>query len=34
MNRLSRQTGEDWNTLKKMIRQKDIRIMAVNVSTT
>lgn len=34
VDRLSRLTGEDWNTLKKMIRQKDIRVMAVNVPTT
>ncbi len=25
VDRLSRLVGEDWNTLKKMIRQKDIR---------
>ncbi|VCZ14172.1 hypothetical protein BANRA_05145 [Escherichia coli] len=31
---LSRPVGEDWNTLKKMIRQKDIRVVAVNVPTT
>ncbi|ECN2954514.1 resolvase, partial [Salmonella enterica subsp. enterica serovar Typhimurium] len=29
VDRLSRLSGEDWNTLKKMIRQKDIRVMAV-----
>ena len=34
VDRLSRLSGEDWNTLKKMIRQKDIRVMAVNVPTT
>lgn len=34
VDRLSRLTGEDWNKLKKMIRQKDIRVMAVNVPTT
>lgn len=34
VDRLSRLTGEDWNSLKKMIRQKDIRVMAVNVPTT
>lgn len=34
VDRLSRLTGEDWNTLKKMIRQKDIRVVAVNVPTT
>ncbi|SYI53192.1 resolvase [Klebsiella pneumoniae] len=34
VDRLSRLVGEDWNTLKKMIRQKDIRVVAVNVPTT
>lgn len=34
VDRLSRLTGEDWNILKKMIRQKDIRVLAVNVPTT
>lgn len=34
VDRLSRLTGEDWNSLKKMIRQKDIRVVAVNVPTT
>ncbi len=34
VDRLSRTVGEDWNTLKKMIRQKDIRVVAVNVPTT
>ncbi|HFK4837482.1 MULTISPECIES: recombinase family protein, partial [Enterobacteriaceae] len=34
VDRLSRLSGEDWNKLKKMIRQKDIRVMAVNVPTT
>ncbi|MEA0983803.1 recombinase family protein, partial [Salmonella enterica] len=34
VDRLSRLSGEDWNTLKKMIRQKDIRVMAVNVPMT
>lgn len=34
VDRLSRLTGEDWNSLKKMIRHKDIRVMAVNVPTT
>lgn len=28
VDRLSRLTGEDWNSLKKLIRQKDIRVMA------
>ncbi len=31
---LSRLVGEDRNTPKKMIRQKDIRVVAVNVPTT
>lgn len=34
VDRLSRLAGEDWNSLKKMIRHKDIRVMAVNVPTT
>ncbi|HBE9082548.1 TPA: recombinase family protein [Yersinia enterocolitica] len=34
VDRLSRLAGEDWNRLKKMIRHKDIRVMAVNVPTT
>ncbi|WLS81250.1 recombinase family protein (plasmid) [Erwinia pyri] len=34
VDRLSRLTGEDWNSLKKMIRLKDIRVVAVNVPTT
>ena len=34
VDRLSRLTGEDWNSLKKLIRQKDIRVMAINVPTT
>ncbi|AKL39091.1 TPA: recombinase family protein [Serratia marcescens] len=34
VDRLSRLAGEDWNSLKKMIRQKDIRVVAVNVPTT
>lgn len=34
VDRLSRLVGEDWKTLKKMIRQKDIRVVAVNVPTT
>lgn len=34
VDRLSRLTGEDWNSLKKLIRQKDIRVVAVNVPTT
>ncbi|WCE16374.1 recombinase family protein [Enterobacter ludwigii] len=34
VDRLSRLTGEDWNSLKKLIRQKDIRVVAINVPTT
>lgn len=34
VDRLSRLAGEDWNSLKNMIRQKDIRVVAVNVPTT
>lgn len=34
VDRLSRLTGEDWNSLKKLIRQKDVRVVAVNVPTT
>lgn len=34
VDRLSRLAREDWNSLKKMISQKDIRVMAVNVPTT
>lgn len=34
VDRLSRLTGEDWSSLKKMIRKKDIRLVAVNVPTT
>lgn len=34
VDRLSRLTGDDWNTLKKLMRQKDIRVVAVNVPTT
>lgn len=34
VDRLSRLTGEDWNSLKKLIRQKDIRVMAINVPTS
>ncbi|ERT12245.1 recombinase family protein [Photorhabdus temperata] len=34
VDRLSRLTGDDWSTLKKMIRKKDIRVVVVNVPTT
>lgn len=34
VDRLSRLTMDDWNKLKKMIHQKDIRVMAINVPTT
>ena len=34
MGRLSRLSEEDWNTLKKMLHQKNIRIMSVNILTT
>lgn len=34
VDRLSRLIGDDWNTLKKMIGRKDVRIVAVNVPTT
>lgn len=34
VDRLSRLTGNDWITLKKMIARKDIRVVAVNVPTT
>ena len=34
VDRLSRLSGEDWNTLKKMLRRKDISVMAINVPTT
>lgn len=34
VDRLSRLTGDDWNSLKKMIARKDIRVVAVNVPTT
>ncbi|MGL4858584.1 MAG: recombinase family protein [Enterobacteriaceae bacterium] len=34
VDRLSRLTGDDWSTLKKMIAGKDIRVVAVNVPTT
>lgn len=34
VDRLSRLTGVDGNTLKKLNHQKDSRVMAVNVPTT
>lgn len=34
VDRLSRLAAEDWNSLKKMIRHKNVRVMAVNVPTT
>lgn len=34
MDRLSRLSEEDWNTQKKMLHQKNIRIMAVNILAT
>ncbi|HGT6550190.1 TPA: recombinase family protein [Escherichia coli] len=34
VDRLSRLSGEDWNTLKKMIRQKDIRVRGLTLSGT
>ena len=34
VDRLSRLSAEDWNTLKKMATKRDIRIVAVNVPTT
>jgi DNA invertase Pin-like site-specific DNA recombinase len=34
VDRLSRLSGEEWNALKKIINDKDIRLVAVNVPTT
>lgn len=34
IDRLSRLSGDDWSSLKKMINEKDIRVVAVNVPTT
>lgn len=34
VDRLSRLSAEDWNTLKKMATKRNIRIVAVNVPTT